>query len=47
MSSNAVTHTIKYGGRGPKIDWFSSEELDKLTKKLFEKDLLELSKGEI
>lgn len=47
MSSNAVTHTIKYGGRGPKIDWFSSEELDKFTKKLSENDLLELSKGKI
>jgi mannose-6-phosphate isomerase-like protein (cupin superfamily) len=45
MSSYAVTHTIKYGGRGPKIDWFSSEELDIVTKKLSENDLLELSKG--
>ena len=45
MSSKAVTHTIKYGGKGPKIDWFSSEELDIFTKKLSEKNLLELSKG--
>ncbi|MBD8070677.1 cupin domain-containing protein [Bacillus sp. PS06] len=45
MSSNAVTHTIKYGGYGPNNDWFSSKELDIFTKKLSEKDLLELSKG--
>ncbi|KKI91823.1 hypothetical protein WQ54_12690 [Bacillus sp. SA1-12] len=44
MSSNSITHTIKYGGGGPKIDWFPSEDLDNFTKKLSENELLELGK---
>ncbi|WP_112180455.1 cupin domain-containing protein [Paraliobacillus zengyii] len=43
MSSNSITHTIKYGGGGPKIDWFPSSDLDDFTKKLSENELLEIS----
>ncbi|WP_368659613.1 hypothetical protein AB3Z07_27985 (plasmid) [Metabacillus halosaccharovorans] len=45
MSSNSVTHTIKYGGGYSEPDWFPSIELDKYTKKLSENDLLELRKA--
>lgn len=44
LSSNSITHTIKYGGGGSEIDWFPSEDLDRFTKKLSENDLLELTK---
>ncbi|WP_062104395.1 hypothetical protein [Bacillus niameyensis] len=44
LSSNSVIHTIKYAG-GAETDWFFSKELDELTKKLSEKELLALSKG--
>jgi mannose-6-phosphate isomerase-like protein (cupin superfamily) len=46
MSSNSITHTIKYGGGGHDIDWFPSGELDNFTKKLTENDFLNLNQGE-
>ncbi|MBS4203632.1 hypothetical protein [Lederbergia citrea] len=45
MASNSITHTIKYGGGSDGIDWFPSEELDNITKKLTENDLLEINKN--
>lgn len=40
LSANTVTHTIKYGDAQIEIDWFSSPELDKLTKGLSIEDFL-------
>lgn len=43
MSPSAVTHTVKYGLRDiEKPDWFQSNELDKLTKSITEKEVLEI-----
>ncbi|MBS4194198.1 hypothetical protein [Lederbergia citri] len=45
LSSNSIMHTIKYGGGNHGIDWFPSEELDNITTKLTDNDLLGISKN--
>ena len=42
MSSNTVTHTIKYGDGSSDIDWFPSIQLDNFTKSISENELLRL-----
>lgn len=43
LSANAIIHTIKYSQTSQTIDWFASEELDFLVKKLSKEELLHLT----
>ena len=40
LPARSVIHTVKHGITKEKTDWYSNEELDKLTKKLDEQDII-------
>lgn len=45
LSTGSIIHTVKHGDCSTPNDWFTSPELDSLSKPLSQKDIVELAKS--